>query len=222
MTATYHVPLINRIFRVIILKTFRFIFGVFCRVVTTGLDKVPVGESYLMVFNHVSLYEAPVLLSYWPEKPEVLGAVDVWNRPGQDLLAKAYGGIPIHRGEVDRSAMNKMLEVLEAGLAIAVAPEGGRSHTPGMRRGKPGIAFLLEKYRILIIPVGIVGTTEDLLSNLIRLKKPRIHLNIGDPFFLPDGLGDDLPRSKAYQQRVDYVMGKIADLLPEEYRGYYR
>ena len=70
--------------------------------------------------------------------------------------------------------------------------------------------------------MGIVGTTEDLLSNLIRFKKPRIELNIGDPFFLPDGLGDDLPRSKAYQLRVDYVMRKIADLLPEEYRGYYR
>jgi len=222
MTSTYHVPLLNRIFRVIILKTFRLIFGLFCRVETTGLDKVPVGESYLMVFNHVSLYEAPVLLSYWPEKPEVLGAVDVWNRPGQDLLAKAYGGIPIHRGEVDRSAMKKMLAALEAGLSIAVAPEGGRSHTPGMRRGKPGIVFLLEKYRIPIIPVGIVGTTEDLLSNLIRLKKPRIELNIGDPFFLPDGLGDDLPRSEAYQQRVDYVMRKIAELLPDEYRGYYR
>jgi 1-acyl-sn-glycerol-3-phosphate acyltransferase len=222
MTHTYHVPLINRIFRVIILKTFRLIFDLFCRVETTGLDKVPVGKSYLMVFNHVSLYEAPVLLSYWPEKPEVLGAVDVWNRPGQDLLAKAYGGIPIHRGEVDRSAMNKMLEVLEAGLAIAVAPEGGRSHTPGMRRGKPGISFLLEKFRIPIIPVGIVGTTEDLLSNMIRLKKPRIQLNIGDSFFLPDGLGDDLPRSKAYQLRVDYVMRKITELLPDEYRGYYR
>ncbi len=222
MTATYHVPLLNRIFRVIILKTFRLIFGTFCRVETSGLEKVLVGELYLMVFNHVSLYEAPVLLSYWPEKPEVLGAVDVWNRPGQDLLAKAYGGIPIHRGEVDRSAMKKMLEVLKAGLSIAVAPEGGRSHTPGMRQGKPGIAFLLEKYRIPIIPIGIVGTTEDLLSNLIRLKKPRILLNIGDPFYLPDGLGDDLPRSEAYQQRVDYVMRKIAELLPEEYRGYYR
>ncbi len=222
MTSPYKVPLINRILRVLILKTLRLIFDLFSRVERVGIEKIPVGKSYLLVFNHVSLFEAPILLSYWPEKPEVLGAVDVWNRPGQDLLAKAYGGIPIHRGEVDRTAMKKMLQALEAGRAIAVAPEGGRSHTPGMRQGKPGIAFLLEKYRIPIIPVGIVGTTEDLLSNLLKLKMPKVTLNIGDPFFLPIGLGDDLSRSEAYQVRVDYVMHKIADLLPEEYRGYYR
>ncbi len=221
MTSPYKVPLINRILRVIILKTLRLIFDLLSRVERVGIDKIPVGKPYLLVFNHVSLFDPPVLLSYWPEKPEVLGAVDVWNRPGQDLLAKAYGGIPIHRGEVDRTAMNKMLQALESGRAIAVAPEGGRSHSPGMRRGKPGIAFLLEKHQIPIIPVGIVGTTEDFLANLLKLKKPKVLLNIGDPFFLPAGIGVELSRSDAYQLRVDYVMHRIAELLPEQYRGYY-
>jgi 1-acyl-sn-glycerol-3-phosphate acyltransferase len=221
MMSTYKVPLLNRILRVILLTIIRLLLNAFSRVVVTGLDKVPLGTSYIMVFNHVSLYEAPILLSHWPEKPEVLGAVDVWNRPGQDLLAKAYGGIPIHRGVVDRTAMKRMVQALEAGKALMVAPEGGRSHSPGLRRGKPGIAFLLEKFSIPIIPVALVGATEDFFGNMIRLKRPSVQMTIGDPFLVPREIGTGMGRSEGYQAQVDYVMQKLTSLLPVEYRGYY-
>lgn len=222
MSEKYSISIWNRISRSVLLKAFRFLFDILADVRCSGLEKIPVGSTYLIVFNHVSLMEAPILVSYLPEHPEILGAVEVWNRPGQDLLAKAYGGIPIHRGEVDRNAMRKMLQVIEAGKPLMVAPEGGRSHQPGMRAGKPGIIFVTEKFSIPVVPIGMIGTTDDFLPNLLKLKKPTVEVIVGEPFLIPEDLGQGESRSVSYQKKVDYVMYKIADLLPEEYRGVYR
>jgi 1-acyl-sn-glycerol-3-phosphate acyltransferase len=221
MTKTYHVPWYNRFARSLILPIFRLLFQTLGKVEAEGYENIPLGKPYVLVFNHVSLYDAPLVVSHWPENLEVLGAVDVWSRPGVDILAKAYGGIPIHRGEVDRTAMNQMLNVLENGIPLMVAPEGGRSHKPGLRIGKPGIAFVNEKMSIPFVPVGVEGTTDDYLSNLIHFRHPHARINIGQAFFIPVEIGADLPRSQRYQAQVDYVMRKIGDLLPAEYRGVY-
>jgi 1-acyl-sn-glycerol-3-phosphate acyltransferase len=221
MSETYHVPWYNRFARILILPLFRLIFRTLSHVEDRGFENIPAGQPYLLVFNHVSLYDAPLVASHWPENLEILGASDVWNRPGVSILAKAYGGIPIHRGEVDRTAMNKMLAVLENGIPLMVAPEGGRSHKPGLRIGKPGIAFVYEKMKIPFVPVGVVGTTDDYLSNIIHLRHPHAGINIGKSFYLPEDLGQELHRSQKYQIQVDYVMRKIAELLPPEYRGVY-
>lgn len=221
MTEPHRIHWYNSLARKIIIPVFRMIFSKLGEVTITGQENIPIGTPYLMVFNHVSIMEAPILVSFWPETLEVLGAKDVWDRPGQNFLARAYGGIPINRGEVDRTAMYRMLQVIQSGKPLMVAPEGTRSHQPGMQRGKPGIAFVVEKLNVPIVPVGIVGTTEDYLSNLLGMKHPEISLSIGEPFQLPSELGESLKRSEAYQIQVDYVMVKIAVLLPEEYRGVY-
>lgn len=221
MNQPHQIRWYNRLARTVLLPIFRVLFSKMGKIQITGQENIPLGTPYLMVFNHVSILEAPVLVSFWPETLEVLGAKDIWDRPGQNLLARAYGGIPINRGEVDRTAIYKMLQVIESGNALMVAPEGTRSHVPGMQRGKPGIAFIVEKLKAPIIPVGVVGTTEDYISNLFRFKRPLVTLTVGKPFQLPTDLGEGLKRSEAYQVQVDYVMGKIAELLPADYRGFY-
>lgn len=221
MSKAYRIPWYNKLARKIIAPLFRFLFSKLSRIEITGLEKIPLGKPYLLVFNHVSVVEAPILVSHWPEFLEALGAKDVWDRPGQNLLAIAYGGIPINRGEVDRTAMYMMLDVLKAGKPLLIAPEGTRSHQPGMQIGKPGIAFVYEKIPVPFVPVGMVGTTDKFLPDMLHFRHPVVKVNIGDPFLLPNELGAGEKRSVAYQIQVDYVMKKIAELLPEEYRGVY-
>jgi len=221
MNEEFHLPWYNRLARGILLPIFRGIFHSFCKVSINGLENIPQGQPYLLVFNHVSIFEAPFIACYWPEALEVLGAKEVWERGGQGLLAQLYGGIPISRGEVDRTAIYKVLSVIQSGKALLIAPEGTRSHRPGMQIGKPGVAFIYEKMQVPILPVGVEGTTEDLLSNIFHFRHPSLSLNIGEPFMLPADLGAGQKRSEAYQAQVDYIMKKIAALLPPEYRGIY-
>ena len=104
---------------------------------------------------------------------------------------------------------------------MLIAPEGTRSHREEMARARPGIAFIIERSQVPVLPVGIVGTTDDFFKKAIRAERRTLELRIGKPVVLPvlEGKGDE--RREARQRNADLVMAHIAGLLPEQYRGYY-
>jgi 1-acyl-sn-glycerol-3-phosphate acyltransferase len=217
----YQVSFKIRLARSIIRPIFRGLFYLLGGVDITGLENVPEEGSYLIAINHVSIYEAPFVLSFWPVAPEVVGAAVVWNRPGQSLLVRMYGAIPVHRGQYDRRMLEFAISALRSGYPLVIAPEGGRSHTPGMQKANPGVAYLMSKANVPVLPVGIVGSTEDYFENAIRGKRPIIGMRIGIPFLLPRRIGKGVTRREERQQNADFVMRRIAELLPYEYQGVY-
>jgi 1-acyl-sn-glycerol-3-phosphate acyltransferase len=200
---------------------FRVIFRVLSKVKITGKENVPEHSAYLIAINHVSLYEAPLIGAFWPHPPEAMGASDVWDRPGQSLIARWYGGIPVHRGEYDRRLIETVLSVLRSGYPLMIAPEGTRSHEPGMQRAMPGIAYLMDKANVPVVPVGVVGSTEDYLSKALHGKRPDVEIRIGKAIHLPPVTGKGSKRRLDRQKNADLVMAHIAALLPPEYRGVY-
>jgi len=110
---------------------------------------------------------------------------------------------------------------LRAGYPLLIAPEGGRSHTPGMRRAKPGVAYLMDKAGVPVVPVGIVGSTDDFLERALRGQRPQIEMHIGPVLQLSPVIGKGKDRRKKRQQNADRVMAAIAILLPHNYRGVY-
>jgi 1-acyl-sn-glycerol-3-phosphate acyltransferase len=179
------------------------------------------GKPYIVAINHVSLFDPPLAGVFWPEQLEAMGAVDVWSRPGQGLLARMWGGIPVHRGEYDRTLFDTVLAVLRSGYPLLIAPEGGRSHAPGLRIAKPGIAYIAEQSGMPVIPVGIVGTTDDYLKKALKGKRPLVEMHIGKPIMLQPSEAKGAERRDARQRNTDLVMRQIAGLLPENYRGVY-
>lgn len=220
-TSRYEIPLNTHIFRAILRPIFRLIFYSLARVNILGKENIPKTGAYLIAINHVSLFEAPFILAFWPVAPEAVGAVDIWSRPGQSLLARLYGGIPVHRGEYDRKLIDRMLSALESGRPLVIAPEGGRSHTPGMRRALPGVAHVIDQAGVAVIPVGINGATDDFLSSALRGKRPQIEMKIGQPLSFEAIQERGESKRQKRQANADQIMYRIAELLPSEYRGEY-
>lgn len=219
---TYQVAPHHRLFRTLIRPVFRGIFHLFSPVTISGQENVPSQGPYLVVFNHVSIYDPPLLVAFWPKPLEILGASDVWQRPGQSTLAQLYGAIPVRRGELDRQAIGKMVSALQDGRPLLVAPEGGRSHVPGLRQAKSGVIYLLEKTGVPVLPVGVVGTTDDFMQKALKGERPRLEIRIGPSFRLPEQLNKiDATPHETRQRKVDFIMVKIAGLLPDNYRGWY-
>ena len=201
---------------------FRPIFRLLIRVQITGEENIPMGKPYLIAANHVSIFEPPFILAFWPEIPEAIAGHDVWERGGQGLLVKWYGALPVHRGEYDREIIRNMMSALLSGRSLLIFPEGGRSHTPGMRQAMPGVAYLMEKAGVPILPVGIKGTRNNSLELLKKAKRPTFEMRIGKPFTIPPITEKGEARREARRRNADLVMLKIAALLPEEYHGAYQ
>jgi 1-acyl-sn-glycerol-3-phosphate acyltransferase len=199
----------------------RLLFNILSPVKVPGRKNVPLRTAYIAAINHVSLFEAPLVAAFWPEQMEVIGASDIWDRPGQNILARMWGGIQVHRGEYDRAAVEGVISALRGGYALLIAPEGGRSHAPGLRQAKPGISYIAEQTRLPIIPVGIVGTTDDFMKKALKGRRPPLAMHIGKPILLPPVVGKGEERRASRQSNADLVMRHIAGLLPEEYRGEY-
>jgi 1-acyl-sn-glycerol-3-phosphate acyltransferase len=221
MIESYNVPRRNRAARKILRPTFRGLFHILSSISIQGLENVPRRGPYMIAINHISLYEAPFVVAFWPQEPEAVGASDVWNRTGQSTLVRWYGGIPVHRGEYDRRLVDTMLKVLQSGKPLLIAPEGGRSHTPGLRRAFPGVGYVMDKASVPVVPVGVIGSTDDFLRRALRGERPPLVMNIGKPIHLSPVTGNVEERRLARQQNADLVMAHIAALLPDDYRGVY-
>jgi cytidylate kinase len=222
LSADFHIPFGVRLFRFTVAPLFRLIFLILCRVKIEGRENIPDAGPYIVAYNHISLFEPPLVLAFWPVFPEAVAGADVFDRPGQKMLVRGYGAIPVHRGEYDRRVIQEMLKALNAGKPLAIAPEGGRSHKPGLRKGFAGVAYLMDQARVPVVPVGVSGTSDDFGSRAIRGKRPEVTIRIGKPFVLPPIAGSGEERRAARQANADLVMRHIAAQLPEEYWGLYK
>ena len=203
------------------LPAFHMIYHVLGRVKVVGEENVPLGKSYVIAINHISIFDPPLVVPFWPETPEIIGAVDVFEKRGQGPILSMYGVIPVHRGDYDRVLLEKILAILKMGRPLVIAPEGGRSHQPAMRRAMPGIGYIIEHAQVPVVPVGLVGTTDDFWQRSRRGERPKLEMRIGKPIIFPAITEKGAQRREARQQNADLVMRHIAGLLPEEYHGVY-
>ncbi len=101
---------------------------------------------------------------------------------------------------------------------FGLAPEGTRTKTGGLARGKSGVAYIAQQSGAPILPMAHFGT-ERVVQGWLRLRRPIVTVRMGPPFRLPPLPAGD--RSLGLRQQTDLVMCHIAALLPPEYRGVY-
>ncbi len=223
MTARYRPPWYSRVARFTLRPPFRWLMRAAFRITITGLEHVPKTKPYVVIYNHVSILDPPLVLGFWPEPLETVAAIEVFHRRGQNWLVWLYGALPIYRGQPNRSQLNRMVDVLRSGYPLAIAPEGTRSHRPGMRQAWTGLAYVLDQLDtpVPVVPAGVIGTTDEALALALRGRRPPLAMRVGPAFTLPPLRAWPGPRKRARRLNTDLMMYRLAALLPPEYRGAY-
>ena len=162
------------------------------RVRVVQFAKIPEGAC-VMVSNHISHFDPPLLSGYLPRKIDWIAMSELfgtkWSKAGFTWLDV----IPVDRHGDDRQALRTAIKRLEAGRMIGIFPEGGirdgaRSILSGaeMREG----AFLIAaKARCPVVPVVILGS-ERLYNrrNWLPWRRAKVYIAIGEPV-LPSDAG---------------------------------
>ena len=217
----YSIPFHIKLNRIYLRFGIRVLFNILGHVKVVGKENVPLGKPYVIAMNHISIFDPPLLVCFWPEQPEIIGAADVFEKKGQGALLSLYGVIPVHRGDYDRVLLEKILAILKMGCPLVIAPEGGRSHESAMHRAMPGVGYIIEHAQVPVVPVGLMGTTDDFWQRSKRGEKPQLEMRIGKPIYFPPMNEKGAERREARQKNADLIMRHIAGLLPEEYHGVY-
>ena len=183
-----------------------------------GLENIPDEPPYILVTNHLAVFDSPVLLTICPHTIRAFAAAKHKRNLLYAPLLVIMGSIWVRRGEVDRQALRKALDVLKRGEVLGMAPEGTRARGPyALQKGKTGPAYLATRADMQIVPVGLTGT-EQIKRNLPRLRRTHVRIVVGEPFRLPES---GRVRGQKLREYTDLIMHRIAELLPEEYRGVY-
>ncbi len=190
-----------------------------CRVHDEEMVKVPATGPLIIIANHVNFLDVPVFYTHLIPRP-VTGFVkhENWSNPVLGPLFILGGAIPVRRGEADRDAIERALRALRAGQILTIAPEGTRSGDGCLRKAKPGLSLLAKASGAPVLPVAYFGG-EKFYKNIPRLWRTDFYFRVGKPWRLRN---ESAPITREMRQPMtDEMMYRIAELLPEEYRGYY-
>jgi 1-acyl-sn-glycerol-3-phosphate acyltransferase len=193
----------------------RFIVFLFLGVEVRGREHVPAKGPYIIVANHVNWKDPPVVSLALGIPIRWMAKIEVFDYFLIGFLMRGVGNFAVRRGESDRRAIALALRILERGLPLGVFPEGHRSETRGLLRGRPGISLLADRTDALIIPCGITGTPT---ARLRLVKRNEVVLTFGEPFRVSD-LAPEIRRDR--QATADAIMLRIAEVLPPQMRGVY-
>lgn len=185
-----------------------------------GIDNVPPKGPLIVVANHLSNIDPPLLMSSMPRRLHFLAKQNLFRVPLAGLLLRIYGAYPTFRGHRDVEAILWARRLLRRDGTIVVFPEAHRNPDEGMQKGTPGVALLALRSQAPILPVGISGTEH--IGPLWRIVVPtgRITVQIGQPFSLPVIEGK-LSREQL-QELTDTIMYRVAALIPPRHRGVYQ
>lgn len=182
-------------------------------------------EPLVVVSNHLSWLDIPLLaVAIRHRRISFMAKKEYFHSPVHAFIIRVMGSFTVDRRKVDRSAFDLAAKALQDGRALGIFPEGTRSRTLQLQKGKLGVAFIALRSNAVILPVGISGTEKIRHkyqgSDKKLLYRPRVTVNIGQPFRLPPVNGK--PNRADLVTSTETVMKRIADLLPQDYRGVYR
>jgi 1-acyl-sn-glycerol-3-phosphate acyltransferase len=183
-----------------------------------GKENIPGKGALLIVANHLSVGDPVIIGAKMGRQVIFMAKEELFFNWFTSYFVRSFGAFPVYRGRTNLDAIRQANSVLEKGKVLGMFPEGKRSQNGGMAPAMFGSAMIAYHNHCPILPIGISGS-ETIRGLGWLLLRPRVKLNIGEPFYL-NVHGQQVTREDL-EGFTSEIMKHIAELLPEKYRGEY-
>ncbi len=181
------------------------------RVAVEGLEHIDPNQSYVVVANHQSQYDIPVIYGYCGLDLRWVMKAELRKVPFIASGCRAIGHIFVDRGDAEqaRAAINAALGRLQPGTGILFFAEGTRSRSGRLLPFKKGAFRVAIDQQWPILPMTVTGTRDVMPADSIRIRPGRARLQIHPPVATEGLRLADLPRLR---DRVHAVIGSGLDV----------
>ena len=194
---------------------FGIIFCIIFRTTISGRDRVPPDGGLLVVCNHISFADPPMVGVAIPRPVDFLAMVELFRNPFLARIVRAVGAFPVDRSRADGGAAREAIRRLQAGRCVVIFPEAGirmgeKSVLGGDPVFKPGAGALALLGRLAILPVIVRGTRKPYdWRNWFR--RETMSATIGCPFCLwsPEDLQYDERRRRARETLREQLLKTV-------------
>lgn len=151
-----------------------------------GTENIPMTGPVIFAPIHLSHADPPAVACGCKRRMRFMAKADLFDHKIFGWLIRSLGAFKVNRGESDTESIRISIEVLNAGEALLVFPEGTRGDGQTMLPIARGVAMLAKKTNAQIVPVAIAGTHIRLAKGSSKIKKAPIVVSYGVPFRYSD------------------------------------
>lgn len=191
-----------------------------------GRRNVPKTGAVILASNHLAFIDSVVITLVARRSVSFMAKSDYFTQPGlRGFLSRAFftgvGAVPVERGvgQAAQEALDAGLEILKAGNAFSIYPEGTRSRDGRLYRGRTGVAWLALTAGVPVVPVALIGTDKLQPGGAGPIRWARVTVEFGKSMDLR-GFGP-ASSGRARREATDAIMAEIGRMTGQELAGVY-
>ena len=161
------------------------VFRLLFRGSTAGNNRVPMQGPLVVVANHGSHLDPPLLGHALGRPVAFMAKAELFGIPLLGHVIRACGAYPVRRGASDREAIRTATARLEEGWATGVFLDGTRQSDGRINNPLPGAALLAARTGAPLLPVAIHNSHRALGAGRSWPRLVPIQLRIGEPVPAP-------------------------------------
>lgn len=175
-----------------------------------GAENVPQQGRLLVVSNHASDFDPPILSCAVGRPVAYMAKEELFRVPVLKQAIQAYGAYPVKRGSADRSAMRAAIASIESGWATGVFLDGTRTPDGRISEPKLGAAWIAAKTNSPLLPVSLWGTHQIFKQGSAFPRPVPLTIRIGNLILPPKS--SDRAELEAITQQCATIINTMHDL----------
>ena len=125
-----------------------------------GGHRVPRKGGLLILANHIADIDPPTVQLACRRRIHFMAKSELFEMKVVKHVIRWFRAFPVKRGEPDRAAIRYAIELVKAGEAVCIFPEGELSQSGKLQPLLPGAALIVRKAGVPVICCGLRNTNK--------------------------------------------------------------
>ncbi len=145
-----------------------------------GIENIPPTGGVIIASNHSSYLDPPLIGAVIPRRATFLARKGLFTIPLLGSFIK-YFAVPVDREKTRTSTIKSAVKRLRNGELLIIFPEGRRSETGELQKGKRGVGMIAGLSKAIIVPALISGSDRALPVGARWPRRARISIVFDNP-----------------------------------------
>ncbi len=177
----------------------------------SGVANVPRCGGVLICPNHVSDADPCAVSVALPRTAYYMAKAELFDTPVLGFLLRLWHAFPIRSNSADRAALRHAEDLLKAGEAVVIFPEGGGNGENTLQSLYPGAMLLALRCDVPVVPVALTNTGK--VWRYGDLRPHRAGVPVGVTFGKPLDLSPFRGKPRATEKATQLLTKTLANML---------
>jgi 1-acyl-sn-glycerol-3-phosphate acyltransferase len=146
-----------------------------------GVRNIPRSGGVLIVSNHQSLLDPPLLGARLPRPMSYMAKSELFRNKAFAWLIRSLGAFPVKQGAGDVGAIKETVNRLQEGRVLNIFPEGSRTENGDVLPMQPGVGLVVRRAGVPIVPAAICGSYEAWPKGAKSFRRHPVRIVYGPP-----------------------------------------